>query len=423
MGRSAKKATFLSSLGAGLEYYDFIIYGMMASTLSSLFFDAEDSSSALIKAFAFFAIGYIVRPLGGILFGVLGDTHGRKKAFLLVMLLMAIATFSIGLLPTYSQVGILAAYLLLILRLMQGFSFGAELPGAITVVAEYTEKTKRSIYSGFVISGTSIGSMLASFMLYLLSKNVEQETILQWGWRLPFFFGGLLAIVNYFIREYLQETPEFSHLQTYRIQSSLMEPLRSLFNQYRREVFMGTLMTAAVASLVIFALYLPTYLSTYFHYQMKEVYLAMTWSMVWSAVSLPLCGWISDRVGRMKTFISTCVLFSLCAFPLFQIIAIGGKGALIVFMILYQTVLSFLMVSYFALLPAAFPTSVRYTGVAFCYNIAYCAMSCCPIFITGLVKWTKVPSCAVFVLIVLSLLGTFGAFLLAHKKPILELES
>lgn len=423
MERSAKKATFLSSLGAGLEYYDFIIYGMMASTLSSLFFAAEDSSSALIKAFAFFAVGYVVRPLGGIVFGVLGDTHGRKKTFLLVMLLMAIATFSIGLLPTYSQVGIFAAYLLLILRLMQGLSFGAELPGAITVVAEYTEKTNRGVHSGFVISGTSIGSMLASFMLYLLSHNVKQDTILQWGWRLPFFFGGILAIVNYFIREYVQETPEFSYLQASRTHSSLREPLRCLFSRYRKEVLMGTMMTAATASLVIFALYLPTYLSTYFQYQIKEVYLAMTWSMVWSAVSLPVCGWISDRLGSVKTFICTCILFSLCAFPLFKIIAIGGKGALIIFMIAYQTALSFLSVSYFALLPATFPTSVRYTAVAFCYNAAYCAMSCCPVAITGLVKWTKAPFCAVFVLILLSLLGAFGAFLLSHKQSILEFET
>ena len=319
---SAKKATWLSSLGAGLEYYDFIVYGMMVSYLNALFFAGGDSWMNTIKAFGVFAIGYVIRPLGGIFFGMIGDTLGRKDTFVAVMLLMAITTLAIGCLPTYATIGVTAVILLIILRLLQGLSFGAELPGAITVVNEYSQASKKSTFSSLVVSSVSIGSILASLILYALSKSVDQESIMRWGWRIPFLLGGLLALANYFIRKQLQETPEF--LSTKRQSKLLKRPLLQLFRLHRRTLAAGLAMNVFIGSLIIFNLYLPTFLSAHYDYVLSDIYLAMTWGLVWSALSLPICGFLSDLWNRKNVFILTCVAFMLIAFPLFHLLAIGG---------------------------------------------------------------------------------------------------
>ena len=388
----------------------------MAAHLSALFFPSTYPSLALIKGFCVFAVGYVVRPFGGVLFGMIGDTIGRKKTFLAVMLLMACATFCIGLLPTYHQIGIAAPCLLVLLRLLQGLSFGAELPGAITVVCEHTEQKKQSTHSGFVISSVSLGSTLASFILYLLTQHAGNEAIAAWGWRIPFLLGGLLALANYFIRKHLQETPEFSNLAAKRQRVSLKEPFLCLMRDYRKELSLGIGLTGFVAALVIFSLYLPTYLSTYFSYQTADVYFAMTWGMIWSALSLPCCGWVVDRMGKTKVCTIVCLAFACLAIPLFSLLNIGGMGALVVFMILYQTVISFLITSYFALLAETFPTPVRYTGIALCYNIAYSVMGCAPIAITALIEWSEFPSMGIWFLMAFALLGARNVTLLSKRS-------
>lgn len=414
--KTARKATLLSSLGAGLEYYDFIIYGMMAEYLSPLFFSGDRPWIALIKTFAIFAVGYLIRPFGGILFGMLGDTYGRKHSFIVVMLLMAISTFSIGLLPTYDQVGALAPCLLVIFRMLQGLSFGAELPGAITIVYEYTEKPRHGSHIGLVISSVGLGSSLAAFILYLLSKNLVLEEILSWGWRIPFLLGGILAIVNYFIRKHLLETPEFLSLQAKKPRTSMREPFLCLIKGYRSEVVFGIGMTFFIASLVIFALYLPAHLAQHFKYAPSDVYLAMTLGLLWSSLSLPLSGLLADRFNKRNVLLCTCLTFAVGAIGLFQLLFVNTFIALLTFMIIYQTVISFVMVSYFPLLSESFPTFVRYTGVAACYNITYSVMGCAPIVITAMTTLLQSNSFAVWFLIANALLCATATYLLSQRS-------
>ena len=409
---SVRKTTWLASLGAGLEYYDFVVYGMMVGTLNTLFFASDATWIALMKAFAIFAIGYVMRPIGGLLFGSIGDVFGRKKIFVFIMLLMALATFAIGLLPTYAQVGSLAPLLLVFFRLLQGISFGAELPGAITVVAEYADQKQISTYSGFVLSSTSIGAILASLLLYLLSNFFSKEQISLWAWRIPFLLGGFLAVANYFIRKYLQETPAF--LKSSSKPLSLKEPLQRLFRSHFRQVLSGIGMTLAAASLIIFGIYQPTYLSTYFHYDLSDIYLSMSIGLVWSAISLPLCGHLADRWGRIKTFFGASLVFMIVALPLFGLLLGGSFKILLAFQIVLQTAISFLMASYFALLAAAFPTSARYTGVALCYNLAFAFMSFSPLLMTWLIQKTLFPLAAAGFLMFCLLLGLLS--LLGLKK-------
>jgi len=404
-----KRVAFLTSIGAGLEYYDFVVYGMMASYLSALFFPESDQTLSLLKTFGVFAIGYIARPIGGAFFGMLGDFLGRKTSFLAVMFLMAIATFSIGLLPT----GFLGACLLVFLRLLQGLSFGAELPGAITVVAENVKREKRGAFLGALMSSVSLGAALASLVLYILSTYFTREEILAGAWRVPFLLGGILAAVSLWIRKHLSETPEF--LEQKHTHKKLKEPLLSLLRNYPMQIFKGVGLTAFMSSLVIFAIYTPTYLKEYFHYESSTIYLATIWGLIWSAISVSLCGFIVDRIGKRRAQILTSLAFIVFGYFFFELLNGGTPTHLFIFMAIYQTFISFLTPSLFALLSEIFPTSVRYTGIALCYNITYSLMGCAPLALTYLLKATGNPSAAPLFLAAFALLS-MGTCLLINPK-------
>lgn len=414
---NARKAAWLSTLGVGLEYFDFIIYGMMAEYLSSLFFVEEEAWLGLVKTFAIFAVGYLARPLGGIFFGMIGDTFGRRKIFLSVMMLMAAATFGIGLLPTYAQIGTLAPCLLVVFRLLQGISFGAELPGAITVVCEYTEKQNQGASTSMVIASTSVGAMLASLVLYLLSGAISREQILSGGWRVPFLLGGVLAVANYYIRNHLQETPEFSKLQKNNPRyGAIKDPLIDLFRFHRWQLFQGIGMTLFVSSLVIAALYLPTYLTIYFGFISSDVYLAILLSMLWSAIILPICGRLADSINKRVLFASTALVFVAAVFPLFALLKFQVFSVLLIFMILYQTVIACVSSCYYPILASLFPTRVRYTGIAACYNIGYSFMAILPLLLTALISYTATPVSLNWVLMTFALLSAMCCCLSGIKK-------
>ncbi len=419
---NARKAAWLASLGAGLEYYDFVIYGMMASYLGSLFFPDEESWTGLLKAFGVFAVGYLARPLGGIFFGAIGDVYGRKRTFLAVMILMAFSTFSIGMLPTHAQMGMTSSLLLVLLRLLQGFSFGAELPGAITVICEYSKKERHGSYAGYVISSMSLGATLASLVLYLLSLYSSKEEILEWAWRVPFLLGGVLACASYYIRNQLQETPEFSLTLSQRSHSALKDPLMTLGKGYRKEVILGIGMTWLHAALVIFYIYLPTFLSQYYGYSSSDIYFAVTCGMIWSAMSLPLAGILSDKIGKNRMFAGVCLIFLILGYGLFQVLNIRYPGILIGFMMLYQTIISFLAVSFLPLLSGLFPTQMRYTGIALCYNVTYSLMACLPLVTTFFIQFYNSPTAGIVLLLLCAAISAAASFLLfkRNRLPILQ---
>jgi len=335
------------------------------------------------------------------------------------MLLMASATFCIGLLPTYSQIGALAPILLIFLRLLQGLSFAAELPGAATVVYESSEKQKKAYYSSFVISSASLGSILASFVIYLLSSSASQEQIHSWAWRIPFLFGGLLAFANYFIRKYLHETPDFKQLQAERPRSDLKAPLKELFQSNKLQMLFGMGMNGVPAAMIIFSLYLPSYLGQYCAFSAPDIFLSMTLGMMWSACVLPVCGRLSDYLGKINVFVGVCALFFCGALHLFHLLTIGNLGVLIAFMLIYQTVIGLLMASYFPILLASFLTETRLTGVGVCYNVTYAIMGLAPVAITSLIELTGSSSAGIWFLMgcaVVSGLSCLGLMIVEERR-------
>lgn len=416
----ARKAALLSSLGAGFEYFDFVIYGMMAEYLSILFFEGDDSWIGLMKTFGIFAIGYFVRPFGGILFGLVGDSFGRKKSFVFVMLLMATATFGIGLLPTYAQIGVLAPILLVILRMLQGISFGAELPGAMTMVYEFAQKKKQSTYTGLVLSSASVGAMMASLVLYCLAANLSKEQILTWGWRGPFLLGGMLAVVNYYIRQRLDETPEFLRAQAAPLNiNDLKEPLVYLFRSHFKSLMLGIGMTSFVSALIILALYFPTYLTVHFGYDSTDVYLAGLWSLGASAVIMPFCGRLADRVGKEYLMIATSLGYISSVFGLFSLLELHVFWALQLFMVLHQVVIALISVCYFPLLAQAFPTRVRYTGIAAAYNITYSLAAILPLALTALIYYTNNSDSVIWIMVCCAAFSALSTMRLLRSQLVL----
>lgn len=415
---SRKNVTFLASLGAGLEYYDFVIYALMTPFLAKLFFPKGDAFVALLTTLGIFAMGYALRPLGGVLAGVLADRFGRKSTFLVVMLVMASATFTMGLLPTYAAWGGVSALCLVLLRALQGMSFGAELPGAITVVSEYAQPQKRGVHCGFVVSSASFGSVLATCVLYFLNSRFSEALILEWAWRIPFLLGGLLAVVSYVLRASMDETPEFLHNKPLLKHTSFWGPLKTLFRNYMRTTFFACGLSLLPASLIITNIFYPTLLKGSYAYSQSDLYLATTYSLIWSALTTPFCGMLADIWGKERLFLTAAAAFIPTVLGAFMLLNLGTFSSLLTFMILNQIAISLLMSSYFALLADRFPVDVRYTGMAFCYNTVYVLASLLPMAYSSLMQKGLSAWVVPFLLIGIAAIAAVSAFKLMPRQEV-----
>jgi MHS family proline/betaine transporter-like MFS transporter len=409
----------LSSLGSGLEYYDFVLYGMMAPYLGSLFFPSQSSLSVTLQVFSVFALGYVVRPLGGLLFGAMADRYGRRRAFLSLMILMALSTLIIGLLPTYAQGGWIAPFLLIGCRLAQGLSFGAELPGAVVMVTETSQEKSQGKGCSWVISSTSIGALLASLFLYVLSSHFSKPQILEGAWRLPFLFAGILAVIFFFFRKSLKETPEFLKSSSGKA-TEKPQPLSAPFLEFIKghgvKGAIGFFLALFPASLIVTNLYFPIYMKESFGYAPSDIYKAITIGLGIGVFMIPFFGWVEDQLNRLKFLMGVLVVSFLSA-PFFWGGLKGGDWiSLVAFMVWYQAVIGAAITAYLPVLTNLFPTQVRYTGVAFSYNMAYCVGSLFPLFIAYGIERFQTPA-FLGVMLGATGLGAMGAcFCLLKRK-------
>jgi len=407
------QTTRLASIGAALEYYDFVIYAMLAGYLSILFFPNEDPIASLLQTFGVFALGYLVRPIGGMIFGSLGDRIGRKITFIISIATMGISTFAVGLLPTYAMIGAAAPILLILCRLLQGLSFGAELPGAITFIAEHAVTGKRGWHCGLLFFGVSLGAILGSLMNYLLSIFLTKPQILTWGWRLPFLLGGILAVIGFIIRRNIEETPLF--MQQRDANQLLAQPLKTVISNHYGLIIKGIAITFFPASFILINLFFPTYLHEFLHYPLQQVFLVMTLGLVWATVLLPVFGWLSDFTGRKPMLIVASIIVIFCNYALFSILKIASFSALLSFMLLYQTLIAMLAACYPSMLAELFPTSLRYSGVAVCYNTAMAIAGLVPMLASGLIKVTHQPLIIGLMLGIFALVCTIAAMSLVDN--------
>lgn len=413
--REEKKVIFLSSLGGALEFYDFIIYVFLANALSQLFFPATNHFASLMGVFAIFAIGYLIRPLGGVLLSHFGDTVGRKKTFIVTLLLMALPTFLIGFLPTHESIGIGAPLLLIFLRILQGLSVGGEIPGAVTFTGEHVSPEYRGFACAFIFFGINMGLMLGSLVSMLLTTFCTSEQILAWAWRIPFLLGGFLGFISYYLRKQMTETVLFKTYQTQinQIKIPITEVIRSYFKEVLWCVGLSWLGSVIIAMLF---LYLPNYLSTILHYPLKTMNQLNTANLLLFSSSFLFVGLLSDRIGRKILFMIGAFGFLSFSYVLFWLMAQNQIHNVIVAMIAFSIFGGLVVGTYPCMIIESFPTKVRYTGMAFSYNIAFAFFGgLTPLFSLYLIKVSHNPLTLSWYLMFSSFVGLIAVMFVKDK--------
>lgn len=384
-----RRVVTASLIGATIEWYDFFLYGAVAGIVfNKLFFPTADPFVSILLAYTTFAIGFVARPLGGLVFGHFGDRVGRKSVLITTLMIMGVATVLIGCLPTYEQIGILAPILLVILRLAQGIGLGGEWGGAVLMAYEYAPKEKRGLYASIPQIGLAIGLCLSAGIVALLSR-LPDEDFLTWGWRSAFIGSILLVLVGLYIRLRIFETPEFQRIKDRKAEAKV--PAVEMLQQYPGNIVLG--MGARYIDGVffnVFAVFSIAYLT-----QMAPVKVpreTALWAVSASALlmiaTIPLFGWLSDRIGRPKTYAIGSFLLALSAYPAFLLLGTGD-----VVMIFLALLVPFGIIYAMCYGPEAglfadlFDARVRYSGISFVYQFSgIFASGLTPIIATYLIR-------------------------------------
>ena len=364
-----RKVLGASFIGNFVEWFDYASYGYFAIVIAHAFFPEIAPQSALLATFAVFAISFVIRPIGGIVWGQIGDRIGRRTALSWSILIMSGATTVMAILPSYHQIGILAPILLVVIRMIQGFSAAGEYAGATSFIAEYSPDNKRGLYTSIVPASTAAGLLFGSLLSALLFWLLTLEQMQTFGWRLPFLLAAPLGLIGLYIRLRLEDTPKFRQLEaTHHVDEA---PIRDLFANYWRPMLIafGVTCLNAVGFYLILS-YMPTYLITELGIGEEQAFFATSITLAVYIGMIFLMGQLSDRFGRKTALITASVLFMLLTVPLFSLL--GGASFFTV--VLIQVAFGVLLTINDGTLPCflseIFPTKVRYSGFAFSFNTA-----------------------------------------------------
>jgi len=409
------KRTVAGVVGNVLEWYDFAVFGYFAPIIASQFFPEDDPISGLINAFGVFAAGYLMRPIGGVVFGYIGDRQGRKRALGMSVMLMVIPTTLLGFLPTHAQVGIAAPVMLLILRLIQGFSVGGELIGSISYLTEVAPPSKRGFLGSFAFFGAVGGVLLGSLVATLAHLFFDAEFLQTWGWRIPFYFGFLVGIFGLWMRKGLAESPDFEKEK----EKGLMHenPVKAVIkNMPLRIVHLIALIVINSAGFYTIFVWWPTYITNFVKPSIDHAFTANTISMIVFMLLLPLFGLLSDRLGRKKLMMAGFAGFILFTYPLI----IWTDQAVFSHAVITQLVFTFFLSlssgPIAATMVEMFPTSMRFSGIGLGYNIAQSLFGgTAPLICTWLISATTDISFPAYFLITLGVVSFIAAFKLNSK--------
>ncbi|WP_156367528.1 MFS transporter [Arthrobacter sp. Leaf69] len=358
-----------SFIGNFVEWFDYAVYGYLAVTIAAVFFPESDPQTGLLLTFALFAISFLVRPLGGFVWGHIGDRVGRRTALSLSILIMSGATFCIALIPGYDTIGIWAPILLLIIRVAQGFSASGEYAGASAFLVEYAPANKRGLYAAVVPASTAAGLLLGSLLAGLLTTLLSSEAMQSWGWRLPFLLAAPMGLIGRYIRTKLEDTPVFRELAAE--DQTIKAPVFGLFRNHWRLLLkaVGAVLLNAVGFYVILS-YMPTYLSSELGLGATESFLATTIALLTYIGFIFLTGMLSDRYGRKKVLIAASISFIVLTVPAFALLGTGSFLVIVLVQILLGAMLTLNDGTLPSFLAEMFPTRVRYSGFAVSFNLS-----------------------------------------------------
>lgn len=370
------KVVFASLIGTAVEWYDFFLYGSAAALVfGTLFFPESEPAAATMLAFGTYALGFVARPLGGIVFGHFGDRVGRKKMLVTSLLLMGVATFAIGLLPTYASIGIGAPILLLACRLVQGFAVGGEWGGAVLMAAEHGDDSRRGFWSSWPQAGVALGNLFATGVLWVLAAVQSDEAFNSWGWRIPFLLSAVLVVIGLWVRLSIEESPVFKETQA-ALETGGQKthmPLLEVVRKYPKEVFiaMGMRMAENI-SYYLFTVISITFLTTYVGTTGDKgiILKALLIGAVVHFVTIPLIGALSDRVGRRPLYIAGAVGVAAWSWVFFDLIASRSESKILLAVVVGMILHALMYAPQAAFFSELFGTSVRYTGASVGYQLA-----------------------------------------------------
>ncbi|WP_114950942.1 MFS transporter [Sphingosinicella terrae] len=364
------RAIAASALGNATEWFDYGIYAYGVVYISAALFPGE-AAEATLFALATFAISFLVRPFGGLFWGPLGDRYGRKTILAFTIVLMSVATVAVGMIPSYDSIGFWAPALLLLLRMVQGFSTGGEYGGAATFMAEYSPDDRRGFYGSFLEVGTLAGFSFGALLMLGFSLLLGEQAMYDWAWRIPFFFAAPMGLIGLYLRSRMEDTPVFREIEArHETEPAASTELRHLVTRYWRPlVVMGGLVVALNVVNYTLLSYMPTYLQRRLGLGTDAALIVPIVGMLFMMVFVPFFGGLSDRVGRKPLWwISLGGLF-VGVVPLYLLMASGFGGAIVGFALLgllYVPQLATISATF----PAMFPTHVRFAGFAVSYNVA-----------------------------------------------------
>jgi metabolite-proton symporter len=369
--RALVEAVIASTVGTTIEWYDFFLYGTAAALVfPKLFFPNFDPFVGQILAFSTFTLGFVARPLGGVLFGYLGDRVGRKSTLVATLLLMGLSTVLIGLLPTYDEIGSTAALLLTFLRFVQGVGVGGEWGGAVLLALESGHRGKRGFYASWPQAGVPLGLLTSTVAVALCQRIGTPETFLSWGWRIPFYLSGLLIVVGLVIRVRILETPLFQQLQA--TGQVAREPVHEVIHQNWRDILLAAGVRISENScFYLFSMYVIDYGQKALDVNTQMILWAVNLAAALEFFTIPLFGILSDFWSRKNVYISGCLFLIGFAFPYYALLSTREPVWIVAAVVISLPVGHALLYSVQgSLIPELFGTRVRYSGASISYQLA-----------------------------------------------------
>ena len=364
-----RRAVRGAAIGNTVEWFDFAIYGFLATYIAEKFFPSGDETAALLNTFAIFAAAFFMRPLGGFFFGPLGDRIGRQKVLALVILLMSGSTFAIGLVPSYATIGVFAPLLLLFLRCLQGFSAGGEYGSGACFLAEYASDKHRGFVVSFLVWSVVVGFLLGSLTVTGLETVLSEGAMDSYGWRIPFLIAGVLGAVGLYIRLRLGDTPEFEALRDEGEVAS--SPLKEAVTTSWRPILQiaGLVVIHNVGFYIVFT-FLPSYFTKTLGFTKTDAFVSITVASLVALILIPPLGALSDRIGRKPLLIAGSLAFAVFAYPLFVMLNTGSLAAAIAAHAGLAAIESVFVCASLAAGAELFATRVRSSGYSIGYNVS-----------------------------------------------------
>jgi MHS family proline/betaine transporter-like MFS transporter len=413
MTRGAWRMILLASLGGTLEYYDFVIFGIFAPQIGRAFFPSQDPLVSLMVTFTTFAIGYLARPIGGLVLGRLGDKFGRRGVFLASIFVTSAATLGIGLVPTYAAWGIAASLVVIVLRLTQGFCLGGELPGAITYVVESAPRMAPfvcSVVFGCVTMGVALGTTIA----LIVGNVLTPADAALYGWRIAFVVGGLLGLASFWLRRSFEESPEFLELK--RLAAASKEPIGELLRTHPGQIVIGIAAQAVTAVFAgLFFAHMPAYLTTVAKYDASTAVYAQTYGVVLHAALIVAAGWLANHHPPYRLLRLGAVVLAAGAYPFYAALSAHSVN-IIVLMTMAALVGAFVNGTFAFVTADLFPTRIRFSGVAVVQNISQTAFGgTAPLVATALIRDLQTPVAPALIVVVCGIVTFAGTFAVARR--------